>query len=214
MSSHIASTTVSGNLVANPRVLGRDGQVVSMRLASERYYRKSDHSWEATDRLFIDVVAFGQLADHCARSLRKGMPVIVSGRLLTNEWVKKDEDTGDEVRRSSLRIRAEHIGPDLARVYIKEAVLPLAEGTRTYQLGCIEPTVHGEGEPSDATDGKNSAVAEGFGSLVSDEQSSGDAGTSGGERATRGSVESDVPAASPSDVGWPQSIVAKVKQSA
>ena len=138
MTQNIATITVSGNLVANPKVQGQEGNVVTMRLASERYYRKPDNSWEATDHLFIDVVAFGKLGDHCARSLRKGMPVVVSGRLLTNEYTRTDEDTGEEQRRRTLRIRAEHVGPDLARVIIKEAVIPLNEGSRTFQLGTID----------------------------------------------------------------------------
>ena len=140
MTQNIATVTVSGNLVANPKVQGQEGNVVTMRVASERYYRKPDNSWEATDQLFIDVVIFGKMADHCARSLRKGMPVVVSGRLLTNEYTRIDENTGEEQRRRTLRIRAEHVGPDLARVIIKEAVIPLNEGSRTFQLGTVDTT--------------------------------------------------------------------------
>ena len=217
MTQNIATIIVSGNLVANPKIQGKEGNVVSMRLASERYYRKPDNSWEATDHLFIDVVAFGKLGDHCARSLRKGMPVVVSGRLLTNDYTRTDEETGEEQRRRTLRIRAEHVGPDLARVIIKEAVIPLNEGSRTFQLGAVDAADQldsvDSGNASDASNAaSNDSTVDGVNVERKNGTSADDESRTFGNRAhTRSGFDSDE---SPHSIGWTNVVSEDRKQPA
>lgn len=44
------------------------------------------------DAIFLDVKAWGQLADKCHEGLKKGRPIIVIGNLGLDKW--KDRDTG------------------------------------------------------------------------------------------------------------------------
>ena len=57
---------------------------------------------------FFDVVAFRQLAENCAESLKKGMRVVVIGELQQRSW---QTDTGD--KRSKVEILADEISPSL-----------------------------------------------------------------------------------------------------
>jgi single-strand DNA-binding protein len=59
--------------------------VAKMRLASSRRYKSATGDW-MEDTLFIDLVAWGDLAERCKEKLQKGSPVIVQGRLRSREW--------------------------------------------------------------------------------------------------------------------------------
>lgn len=63
--------------------------------------------WEETTS-FFDVVAYGQLGENVAESLRSGMRVTVSGRLEQNRW-----ETSDGEKRSRVEIVADEVSPSL-----------------------------------------------------------------------------------------------------
>jgi len=75
--------TLVGNLTADPELKGEgERQVCRMRLAVSTAPKE--------DPLYISVAAFGRQAETCARYLRKGREVAVSGRLRYREWKARD----------------------------------------------------------------------------------------------------------------------------
>jgi len=74
-----------GRLTADPelRSLASGKSVANMRLAVPRRDRKAAP-------VYVDVVAWGKLAELCAEHLEKGRQVAISGRLEHSEWEAKD----------------------------------------------------------------------------------------------------------------------------
>lgn len=106
--SHV---TVVGNVVADPveRTTRSGGPFTTFRIASTPRYRTSDGRYADGSTSFYGVCAFNVLAANAARSLQKGQPVMVHGRLRVNEW-RDDKDQA----RVSVEIEASHIGHDLS----------------------------------------------------------------------------------------------------
>ncbi len=104
--------TVVGRVVTDlrRRVVG-DQEVISFRVASNSRRRTGDGAWEPGNSLYITVNCWGRLVTGVGAALYKGAPVIVSGIVHTSEYEDKDG-----VKRSSLEMRANAVGPDLARV--------------------------------------------------------------------------------------------------
>lgn len=103
--------TVVGNLTADPelRFTNSGSAVASFTVASTpRQFNRQSNQWEDGTALFLRCSAWGTLAENCGESLRKGMRVIVSGRLVQNNW-----ETREGERRSSVEIRVDEIGPSL-----------------------------------------------------------------------------------------------------
>jgi single-strand DNA-binding protein len=104
--------TVVGNLVDDPKLrtieAGKD--VASFRIAStSRRFDRESQRWVDSGQLFLGVSCWRELAGNAAASLRKGDPVIVSGKLSTRTY-EKDGQT-----RSVCELEALAVGPDLAR---------------------------------------------------------------------------------------------------
>lgn len=72
--------------------------------------RKVDGEW-VDEPNFIDVVAFGDLADNVSESLEKGNRVSVTGRLQQRSW--EDKETG--AKRSKIEVVAASVAVDLTR---------------------------------------------------------------------------------------------------
>lgn len=102
--------TVVGNVVADPieRTTRSGGPFTTFRVASTPRYRTSDGRFADGNTSFFGVCAFNVLAANAAKSLQKGHPVIVHGKLRVTEW----RDEKDQPR-TSVEIDASHIGHDL-----------------------------------------------------------------------------------------------------
>lgn len=102
--------TITGNLAADPE-LRRTSQgvpVVNFRVGSSvRRFDKSEGVWNDESTNWYSVSAFRALGQNAFQSLRKGSPVVVSGRLVLRSW----ESNG--TTRTSADIEAEAIGHDL-----------------------------------------------------------------------------------------------------
>jgi len=85
--------------------------VASFRVAStpRRYQRRTD-TWEDGDTQWYAVNAWRALAENCDRSLRRGDPVVVHGKLSAHVWTNK---AGLEV--TTFEIEAAFVGHDLNR---------------------------------------------------------------------------------------------------
>ncbi len=87
MARSVNQVMLMGNLTRDPELRqtpnGKD--VVNFSLALNRAYRDSSGEWqEATD--FIDIVAWGPLAERVAQYMSKGRRCLVQGRLQSRSW--------------------------------------------------------------------------------------------------------------------------------
>ena len=103
--------TVIGNVVNSPsRNRTQNGSVTNFRVAStERRYDSSVQGFVDGARFFVDVECWGELSGNVSHSVSKGDPVIVRGVLRTDEW------ESDQGRRSRPQVKAEAVGPNLAK---------------------------------------------------------------------------------------------------
>ena len=102
---------VAGNLTADPELRStKNGRsVAGFTIASTpRTFDRQSQQWVDGDALFLRCSAWGDLAEHCANSLAKGMRVIAQGRLTQHSW--EDEQ---HQKRSSVELQVDEIGPSL-----------------------------------------------------------------------------------------------------
>jgi single-strand DNA-binding protein len=104
--------TIVGNVVDNPRMRRTEKgmDVASFRIGSTaRKLDRETGQWVDGNKLFVSVSCWRQLAMNAVDSLRRGDPVVVSGRLSTREYEK------DGQKRSSFELEANALGHDLSR---------------------------------------------------------------------------------------------------
>lgn len=104
--------TAVGNVASDVRRLDTAGglPMAKFRIASSgRRFDKARGAWVDLPATFVTVVCWRTLADNAARSLAKGDPVVVTGRL-RSRTVERDgrSDTVHEIEATSL-------GHDIAR---------------------------------------------------------------------------------------------------
>lgn len=106
MAKSLNQVTIMGNLTRSPEIkqTPNGNSVASFSLALNRSYKDAQDQWqEATD--YVDVVAWGKLADQVAERLNTGSRALVSGRLQSRSW--EDKDTG--AKRSKLEVLAQDV---------------------------------------------------------------------------------------------------------
>lgn len=106
--------TVVGNLVTQPelrRLESSGATLVNFRIGSTaRRYDKDSGGWIDGNSLFVNVRCWRGLADNVSRSLYKGDPVVVTGRLYSREYQAEDGS-----RRMAYDLEATAVGHNLAR---------------------------------------------------------------------------------------------------
>lgn len=103
--------TVVGNLTADPeiRTTGSGASVASFTIASTpRTWNRSTNQFEDGQALFMRCSAWRDMAEHCARSLAKGMRVIAQGRLQQRSYQAQDGSN-----RTVIELQVDEIGPSL-----------------------------------------------------------------------------------------------------
>ena len=106
MAKSLNQVIVMGNLTRTPEIkqTPSGNSVASFSLALNRSYKDASDQWqEATD--YVDVVAWGKLADQISERLDTGSRALVSGRLQSRSW--EDKDTG--AKRSKLEVLAQDV---------------------------------------------------------------------------------------------------------
>lgn len=106
-----STLTIVGSLGRPPELRFTAGgrAVCSMTVAvSHRYKSTGSDEW-TEETTWMDVTAWGTLAENVAASCDKGTRVIATGRLKTDEW--EDRETG--AKRTKIGLVADSIGPDL-----------------------------------------------------------------------------------------------------
>jgi single-strand DNA-binding protein len=101
--------TITGNLVEDPelRFTATGTAVATFRVASTPRWQDKGGQWKDGDTLFMTCSAWRQLGENTAESLRKGMRVIVTGRLTQRTY---DTDNG---KRTVYEVQADEVGASL-----------------------------------------------------------------------------------------------------
>lgn len=105
--------TVIGNLTADPelRWTQSGAAVADFTVASTpRTYDRNAGEWRDGDTLFMRCSVWRETAENVAESLRKGMRVIVQGRLTQRSY-----DTQQGERRTVVELQVDEVGPSLRR---------------------------------------------------------------------------------------------------
>lgn len=103
--------TIVGNLTADPetRTTQNGGTVCNFTIASTpRQYNSQSGQWEDGPALFLRCSAWRDMAEHCVRSLAKGMRVIAHGRLQQRSYQAQDGSN-----RTVIELQVDEIGPSL-----------------------------------------------------------------------------------------------------
>lgn len=103
--------TIVGNLTADPelRTTSAGAQVASFTIASTpRTWNRNTNQFEDGQALFMRCSAWRDLAEHCVRSLAKGMRVIAQGRLQQRSYQAQDGSN-----RTVIELQVDEIGPSL-----------------------------------------------------------------------------------------------------
>lgn len=93
-----------GNLTRDPelKAIPSGQSVVSFSLALNRSYKDASGEWkEATD--FVDVTAWGPLAERVAQYCQKGKQVLVNGRIQSRSWEQEGQ------KRSKVEVLAQDV---------------------------------------------------------------------------------------------------------
>ena len=105
--------TLVGNLTADPtlRWTQSGSAVADFTVASTpRTYDRNAGEWRDGDTLFMRCSVWRETAENVAESLRKGMRVIVQGRLTQRSY-----DTQQGERRTVVELQVDEVGPSLRR---------------------------------------------------------------------------------------------------
>jgi single-strand DNA-binding protein len=150
--------TVVGNVVTAVKAwsLANGDVVAKFRIAGTERRRppSAGGGWVSGDSFFVQVTCWRQLAENVVSSLAVGDPVVVQGRLYTDDFEYEGQ------RRSVPRLEARAVGPDLSRcktvvTRVRRAVAPAGPAVE-------QPTGEAPGRERDVwstTDGGRAALA-------------------------------------------------------
>lgn len=105
MARNINVAVFSGNLTRDPELksIPNGTTLVRLRVATNSR-RKQGEEW--VDRPnYLDVTAWGALAENCARYLQKGSGIVVDAEIEYEEWTDKET----QKMRSAVRFRAKNV---------------------------------------------------------------------------------------------------------
>lgn len=108
--------TLVGNVIRDVDLrFTKDGNpVASFRIASNtRRFDRENERWIEGDTHYVSVTCWRNLASNVASSIKKGMPVVVYGRLRSREVERPCGETSHIVRYQDVEAFA--VGPDLSR---------------------------------------------------------------------------------------------------
>jgi single-strand DNA-binding protein len=108
--------TLVGRVATEPsaRRTAEGIKVVHFRLGStERRFNPQQSTWLDGDSVFVSVSCWRKLAEGVEGALRKGDPVIVTGRLATRDYEWEGQ------HRVSVDVQARAVGPDLSKCEVE-----------------------------------------------------------------------------------------------
>lgn len=102
--------TVIGNLTGDPelRFVNSGKAVANFTVASTpRTFDRQSNEWRDGETLFMRCALWAESAENVAESLRKGMRVIATGRLVSRSWEK------DGQKHTVMEMQVDEVGPSL-----------------------------------------------------------------------------------------------------
>lgn len=95
-----------GRLTRDPelRYLPSGVAVCKLGIAVSRF-TKTREGERREETMFMNVETWEKTAEYCGQHLKKGRPILVEGRLRSNDW--EDKNTGQ--KRTSIEVRAERV---------------------------------------------------------------------------------------------------------
>jgi single-strand DNA-binding protein len=140
--------TLIGNLVDDPelRYTPSGAAVAKFRIASTpRFYDRQAGEWRDGESLFLSCNAWRQTAENVAESLRRGMKVIVSGRLKQRSF-----ETREGEKRTVFEVEADEVGPSLRNASAKVTKTTRSSpGSGGSSVGGGGGSSYGDSGPSD-----------------------------------------------------------------
>jgi single-strand DNA-binding protein len=109
--------TLVGNLVDDPELRFTTGgaAVAKFRIASTpRFLDRQTNEWKDGESLFLSCNVWRQSAENVVESLRRGMRVIVQGRLKQRSY-----ETREGEKRTVFEVEVDEVGPSLRNVEVK-----------------------------------------------------------------------------------------------
>lgn len=106
-----AFLTITGNLTADPelRYTPHGAAVASFTIASTpRTFDRNTNEWKDGETLFMRCSVWRAQAENVANTLQKGMRVLATGELKTNNYTTREGE-----KRSSVELNIESVGPSL-----------------------------------------------------------------------------------------------------
>ena len=103
--------TIVGNLTADPelRTFQNGSMVANFTVASTpRTFNRQTNQWDDGQALFLRCSCWRDLANHVAQSLKKGVRVIVQGRLTQRFYQAQDGSN-----RTVMELQVDEVGPSL-----------------------------------------------------------------------------------------------------
>jgi single-strand DNA-binding protein len=102
--NNLNSVLLEGNLAKDPEIREVSGGkvVAGFCLALNRYFKSADGYKKEV--VFIDIDAWGKLADVCQQRMTKGSGVRVIGRLKQDSW-----ESSDGQKKSKIKVVADHL---------------------------------------------------------------------------------------------------------
>lgn len=103
--------TIVGNLTADPelRTFQNGSMVANFTVASTpRTFNRQTNQWDDGQALFLRCSCWRDMANHVAQSLKKGVRVIVQGRLTQRSYQAQDGSN-----RTVMELQVDEIGPSL-----------------------------------------------------------------------------------------------------
>jgi len=107
----MTACTITGNLTSDPELrFSPSGAAVAnfTVAATPRIFDRQANEWKDGETLFMRCSVWREQAESVAESLRRGMRVIVTGKLKSRSW-----DDNDGQRRTVIEMDVDEVGPSL-----------------------------------------------------------------------------------------------------
>ena len=144
--------TVIGNVVDDPRQRNTNSghAVTNFRVAStSRRFDRESGKFVDNSTLYVNVTCWRALAENVGASIKKGQPVVVTGRYYQREY------TQDEQLKFSYELEASSVGHDLSR--------GTTQFTKVFRSRTVQVDAGPDGMPADRSDEWLDLVREGAG---------------------------------------------------
>lgn len=150
MSQGDTTITIVGNLVADPelRYTPSGAAVANFRVASTpRRFNSQTNQWEDAEALFLSCNVWRTMAENVTETLKRGMRVIVQGRLKQRSF-----ETRDGEKRTVLELEVDEVGPSLRHATATVARATRAPGSSGGYTSAAANTTAAAAAPADGDD--------------------------------------------------------------